>query len=79
MWYIDEYAARQTPEILAAELRRHKARFDPAFRDLMSIFCQFHRLKQDYRIRTDAWLWESQRAEALEAKMRSQHLSVTKV
>ena len=79
MWYIDEYAARQTPEILAAELRRHKARFDPAFRDLMSIFFQFHRLKADYRIRTDAWLWERQRAEALEAKMRSQHLSVTKV
>ena len=70
-WYIGEYVARQTPDTLRAELRRHKNKVDPYFRDLLSISGQFHMLKQDYHSRTEAWLWERNRAERLQTKMKS--------
>ena len=75
-WYIGEFVSRQTPDTLRAELRRHKDKIDPYFRDLISISVQLNSLKRDYKKRTEEWLWERRRAERLQSTMHDIKSSV---
>ena len=75
-WYIGEFVSRQTPDTLRAELRRHKDKIDPYFRDLISISAQLNSLKRDYKKRTEEWLWERRRAERLQSTMHDIKSSV---
>jgi len=78
-WYITEYVTRQTPDALRAELRRAKNKVDPYFQDLLSISGQFHTLKKEYQSRTEAWLWERDRAEWLQKTMKNIKMSLKDV
>ncbi len=75
-WYIGEYVERQTAETLRDELRRNKNKVHPYFRDLISISGRFHTLKSDYQNRTEAWLWEKNRAETLQTEIKSMKSSM---
>ena len=75
VWYIGEYAARQSPDRLSAELRRHKDMLDPYFEELISISGHFQNLKSDHRRRTKEWHWERHRAEKLQAKLTAIELN----
>lgn len=79
MWYIGEYVARQTPDALRAELRRHKNKADPYFRNLVAISEQFQILKKEYQNRTEAWLWERERADRLQNKISTLKSSMNDV
>lgn len=75
VWYIGEYAARQSADGLRAELSRHKAKLDPYFEELVSISRQFQALKSAHTRRTKEWHWERHRAEKLQSKLTAIELN----